>query len=268
MRKRKNTWLWQLTGESLPGHSYVFGTIHSKDMRAFTYVENALTYLKECDAVATEFNLDEMEARSSAESLNMPEGFSLAEAIGPRYSVQLEKLFLQYIGLSFRAFHNMHPFVITSLLTEAVMSSDMPMSLDQTIWEAAKENSKALDGLETYDMQMNLIAKMDMSLQLRMIKQMLRNFKAFRKNQEKLIALYQKADLGTINKVSRKQSGGFRKELLFNRNVYMAERIFKLSQEQKFFFAVGGAHLPGKMGLIRLLKKMDLKVSPVPLESM
>ena len=268
MRKRKNTWLWQLTGENLPGHSYLFGTIHSKDFRAFTFLENALSYLQECDAVATEFNLDEMESKSSSESLNMPSNFSLAEELGPRYSALLEKLFLRYIGFSSRSFHNMHPFVITSLLTEAVMNSDIPMSLDKTIWEAAKENNKSLDGLETYQMQMNLITKMDLSLQLRMIKQMLRNFKGFRKSQEKLINLYQKADLGTINKVTRKQSGGLRKKLLFNRNEFMADRIFELSQNKKFFFAVGGAHLPGKMGLIRLLKKRDIKVSPVPLQAL
>jgi len=267
MNNRKNTWLWKITGENLPGDSYLFGTIHSKDLRAFTYLEEALNYLSECDAVATEFNLDEMENRSSADSLNMPPDFSLTKELGPRLIKRLEKLFLEYIGLPFRAFDNMHPFVITSLLTEAVLNNDMPMSLDKTIWVAAKENNKFLDGLETYDMQMKLIGEMDLNLQIKMVKQMIRNFKAFRRNQNKLIKLYEKADLGTVNKVSRKQGGAFRKVLLYRRNEYMADRIFELSHKEKFFFAVGGAHLPGKRGLIRLLKKMGCKVSPVQLST-
>jgi len=266
MKKKNNTWLWQIAGEDLPGYSYLFGTIHSKDIRAFTFLESALEYMKECDAVATEFNLDEMESRSSADSLNMPNDFSLVNIIGPRYTDRLEKIFIQYIGLSFRAFHNMHPFVITSLLTEAVMNNDMPMSLDKTIWSAAKENNKTLDGLETYDLQMNLIAEMDIRLQIKMIKLLLRNFKSFKKQQNKLIELYQKADLGTINQVSRKQSGALRKQLLYNRNAFMSNRIVELSKEKKFFFAVGGAHLPGKLGMIRLLKKMGLKLRPIGLD--
>lgn len=43
----------------------------------------------------------------------------------------------------------------------------------------------------------------------------------------------------------------------------MATRIDKHIRTQKIFIGIGAAHLPGKMGVIQLLKKMGYKVKPI-----
>ena len=274
MKNSKKTWLWEiippmLEGEDTPpiGSSYLFGTIHIRDQRAFTFLEAALNYLSICNVVVTEFDLDEAEQFSSGSSLDLPADFKLRDALSEKHMARLDKLFQWQIGMPLGHFENMHPFVLTSLLTESIMSRDMPLSLDQTIWQAGKGQGKKMAGLESYDFQMNLIQTFPIKEQVKMLKSIIRNFKSFRKKQLHLVDLYAQAELSEIYQQAKRQSGAFRKPLLHHRNISMAESIAAMAETDTHFFAVGGGHLPGKNGLIRLLKKKGFKVKPVKLNS-
>lgn len=54
----EHTLLWEITGNGLTHPSYLFGTIHRRDARAFHLADSVLIALASCDAFAGELDLD------------------------------------------------------------------------------------------------------------------------------------------------------------------------------------------------------------------
>ena len=57
-------------------------------------------------------------------------------------------------------------------------------------------------------------------------------------------------------KADDEESKTFVKKLLDDRNVNMTKKILELSKaspDKSFFFAIGSAHYPGKIGIVKLL---------------
>jgi len=260
MKKSKRTWLWSVDHNDLAGTCYLFGTVHLKAEKVFGFLEAGIQKLEECQAVATEFNLDEAQGRSTGQVLDLPEDYALSDHLSAKRMAKLEKIFMRETGLPIDSFLNMHPFVITSLLTQAIMPNEMSMSLDETIWQLGKDMEKTLHGLETYDSQIALIQKLPLKKQIKQLKDITRQFKNFRKQQKKLVELYAKADLARLNKVALKQAKGFRKLMVFDRNKHMVEQFLEIGKKESLFAAVGAGHLPGEKGMLRLLKKAGCKI--------
>jgi uncharacterized protein len=55
----------------------------------------------------------------------------------------------------------------------------------------------------------------------------------------------------------------YRKLMIYDRNIIMANRMVGLSEENSCFFAIGAAHLPGQKGVMALLKRQGYKIVPV-----
>ena len=53
-----STLLWRVTGPGTTGASYLYGTIHSRDDRAFQFGDSVLPALDRCRVVAGELDLD------------------------------------------------------------------------------------------------------------------------------------------------------------------------------------------------------------------
>ena len=60
-KKKKSELLWQIDKPGLPGTSYLFGTMHVRDLRAFDYKDLVCEKILCCDAFATEINLNQAE---------------------------------------------------------------------------------------------------------------------------------------------------------------------------------------------------------------
>jgi len=260
MKKSKKTWLWSIEHEDFAGTSYLFGTVHLRATKVFGFLEAGLEKLEECQAVATEFNLDEAKDQSTANALDLPEDYDLQEYIGKKGFEKLAKIFLRQTGMPLDSFSSMHPFVLTSLLTQAILPDELRMSLDETIWHVGKEMKKVPYGLESYESQIALIQKMPLKKQVKQLKDVVRNFKKFKKSQHKLMSLYADGELQRLNKMALKQAKGFRKVMVYNRNRDMVDRFLEIAKKETLFAAVGAGHLPGQKGMLRELKKRGCKI--------
>lgn len=263
MKKSKRTWLWSVEREDLAGTCYLFGTVHLKAEKVFGFLEAGLSKLESCQAVATEFDLDEAHGLSMANSLDLPEDYALVDYLGEKRLAKLSKIFTRETGLPIDSFLKMHPFVIISFLTQAIMPDEMSLSLDETIWRVGKDMNKTPHGLETYASQLALIEKMSLKKQVKQLKDITQQFKKFRKQQNKLIDLYANADLPRLNKIALKQAKGFRKAMVFDRNRNMVKQFLEIAKEESLFAAVGAGHLPGEKGMLRLLKKQGCKLKAI-----
>lgn len=263
MKKKKNSLLWRITGKKIPGNSYVFGTMHVSDERAFTFESLVHEKIKECDAFALEFNLETANTNITTDMMSLPDGLTLESMIRPKKFKKINERFIRLTGYDLRQFNRSLPMQITNMMAEVVLSKDRLKSLDESIFQFAKEEEKILLGIETFEEQLYIMSKIPIGNQLKSMLKTFKSFKQFRKQVLKMAELYEKADIQQLYKSSKKSTGSERKLLLFDRNKIMAERIALMASEQTIVCAIGAAHLAGKKGVLRYLKMKGLEVKPV-----
>lgn len=263
MGQKKTSLLWTIEGPLIVGKSYLFGTMHVKDRRAFGFKAQVEQAILQCDSFACEFNLEEAQHNLTADSLNLSNNLSLRDLIAPRAYQKAHKVVLKRTGLDLDFFAQSKPIYITNMLAELVLSKDEKDSLDTYLWNFAKENDRITLGIETLQEQIEIMQKIPLDFQVKALISTTRNFKKFRKQVLQLANYYEQGKLQKLYKATKKSIGGMRKILLYDRNKIMADRISQLLQEQSLFAAVGAAHLPGKKGVINHLKKEGYKLKPV-----
>ena len=265
MKKNKKTLLWKISGKDLPGDSYLFGTMHVRSESAFLYQSQVYDKINHCDAFATEFNLEEMMGGTSEATMDLPDGQTLDQLLSPKQYKKVDKLFQKVVGASISHFNTSLPLLVSNVLTEQLLSAEMPVSIDMDLWNYARENDKIVLGVETYQEQINILKKIPLDYQLQSLVATVKDFKSHGKQLKKLTTMYLDADIDKLYKSTKKSLQGLRKILLYNRNEIMATRIAALASEQTICVAIGAGHLSGGKGVLRLLKKEGLKVSPVKL---
>ncbi len=262
MSNKKNTLLWKIVDEDKRA-SFVFGTMHVMDQRAFRYKELVEEKILECDVYAGEMNLDEINQATMASSMDLDQDISLSSLIKPKIYKRLEKLFFKNVGMPLSFFEKSQPLLVTNLLTESQLSKDNPLSLDATLWVFAKENGKVMIGVETFEEQMEILGNIPLDYQLKGLNDLVQNFKKFKKQLFKLTKIYEQGDIQKLWKQSKKQAGVLRKMMIYDRNEIMATRIAHLAKEQTIFASVGAGHLSGKKGVLRLLKQEGFRIKPI-----
>ncbi len=262
MKPKKQSLLWKLTGEGIAVPSYVFGTMHVQDKRAFEGVENVLEKMGACEAFAAEFHLDEAAGDFDSATMLLPKGQMLQDFIPPKKYARLRQRLLKSAQLDLDLFQRSLPFMVVNVIGGKILQSDMPVSLDEYLWSQASQADKKLLGIETFQEQMEVLKQIPAEMQVKMLLELGRNLSRYRLHIQHLADLYCKGDLHNLFKTVKKNAKGLRKIMLYRRNEIMAERIAALARQQSLFAAIGAGHLLGGKGVLRLLKKEGVKVVP------
>lgn len=267
MKKKKKTLLWKIQNDKHGQSSYLFGTMHVRDQRAFKYRELVESKILKCDAYAAEMNMDEVDQLFMANSMNLPDNQTLSNILNPKTYKKTDKIFRKLVGVPLALFEKNQPMLISNMITERLLSADMPLSLDATLHQFAAENKKITLGIESFKEQIEILNKISIDFQIKSLDWMSKNFHQFRKHLIKMTSDYETADIQKLYKATKKNTKGLRKILLYDRNKIMAQRISKMVNEQSIFVAIGAGHLGGQKGVLRLLKKEGLNIRPVLLAS-
>ncbi len=263
MKKNKNTLVWQINTEGEPEKiSYLLGTMHVRDERAFQFESIFFEKILACEVFATEFDLEDAQVAYVEEAMILPNGERLSSLIPNKLYNKINAFLKKQAGLSLIQFDIFKPIAVTNFLTESILSKDRMMSLDETLWHFAKTNDKILRGIETFDEQLEVLKKMSFEDQLKGLKEIASNFSKFRKQLLKMAQLYEKADIAKMYKAAKETAKGGRKLLLYDRNEIMAQRIQELISNNTACVAIGAGHLSGKKGVLRLLKQKGFVVKP------
>jgi hypothetical protein len=81
--------------------------------------------------------------------------------------------------------------------------------------------------------------------------------------EDQLVDMYLAKDLPKLQKMSEMFNEKTEKMLLSNRNRNMLQAMDSIMSQKSLFCAVGSLHLPGKMGLITLLREKGYRIEPV-----
>ena len=255
--------MWQLSHPDHPHKSYLFGTIHVRDRRAFFRCDEVIEKVQACDVFASEVDLDELSSAGVPDYFFLPEGQSVRENLGERRFLRGQKILNKAFGVDLSAFDQMLPFLTINAVSLECLNSEEPMPLDLYLWTVAKSIQKETTGLETIQDQADLLGQIPVDWQFLQLKDMLTNVSGFRKSVRNMLECYVRQDTMKLYQSSKKKMGSIKDQLIYIRNEKMSNRLFEIHKSQSILAAIGAGHLSGQFGMISLLRKKGFKVQPI-----
>jgi uncharacterized protein YbaP (TraB family) len=264
-KPKSTSLLWAIT-DNRGNQSYLFGTMHVRSQVAHRFMVHLDYYISKAEVYAAEMNLAEFDPQVMQETTILSKQYNICTLVRPKKWKKLRQSILKSFDIDLDMYSRRHPFLISTVIAESLLSNDEQDSLDQAMWDLAKSYDKICTGLESFRDQMLIIKQVSVSESVKQILDIGRNPGRFRRNMNKMIDYYVDQDITKLYKASRKQLQGLRKLMLFDRNARMAKRMAELMADQTTVFAaVGAAHLAGRKGMLSLLKSMGYKTNPIKL---
>ncbi|MDB5206204.1 MAG: TraB/GumN family protein, partial [Flavisolibacter sp.] len=173
--------------------------------------------------------------------------------------------------LPFSMLQSFKPMLAASLIAEQQTkntSCDKMVAMEQLIMQEAKVSDKKIKGLETMNFQLAIFDKIPYKLQAKQLYQMITQADDTADGNE-MIALtnaYRNQKLEVLEEMTKKEDMGiknFTELLLYSRNEAWTKKLQEILPGKSLVVAVGAGHLPGKRGVISLLRLAGYKVEPV-----
>lgn len=229
----KSNWslLWEITGNGLTKPSYLFGTVHVMDKRAFEFPDSLYHAIQQSEVLALEMQLD------SAMTFLLEEIFGKVMKGLPS---KLDRSTDFYDDIDFSKLES------TKSFSPPV---DKETIVDAYLARIARQQGKNTIGLESFEDHI----KIPEDLYKVMVEELVQ-YNDDSTAYENLIRTYRVGSLEGIDSLSQHYTQKFRAAVLLNRNRLMVDKMMQLMSVQPLFCGVGAAHLPGKGGMLDLLK--------------
>lgn len=269
-----NTLLWRISGKNLSKPSYLFGTMHMLCGDDIVLSDSLKAAIQQSDNVYLELEMDNMfEMLGAVQSMNMKGDTTLADLLTDAEYQRVRNYFDEHGGMiPFSMLESFKPMLAAALIaqqeTKSGSSCDNMVAMESLIMQEAKEADKKIKGLETMKYQLGIFDKIPYKHQAKQLYQMITKLNDSTDNNE-MIALsnaYRSQQLEKLEEMTVKEDMGiknFTELLLYKRNETWAKKLDVLMVEKSLVIAVGAGHLPGKRGVINLLRKSGYKVEPV-----
>ncbi|GAB7129515.1 TraB/GumN family protein [Silvimonas sp. JCM 19000] len=264
--------LWKIEKTGVPA-SYLFGTIHVGDPRVTALSEPVSTAFANAEHVYTEVRMDFSMMMELAKSVIRPEGDLLSDHID---AAHYQKLLPQMEAREY-------PEVATRRLYTwaAAMIMMYPprergqLPLDLLLAKMSVEGGKDYQGLETIGEQLGLFSGMPEDKQKAMLNTLIDHPDDTVRQQTEAVDAYLARDFARLSKVSEQPDAGLsatdaawfsrwlQGPLLTDRNHRFVARMQDGLTTGNAFIAIGAAHLPGKEGVISLLRQAGYTLTPV-----
>lgn len=253
--------LWEITGNSLEKPSYLYGTMHVSKKVAFRLDDVFYESLNKSECIALEsdpstwlaYNYESSYLLNSYEPYN--EDF-YADLFKLNHPKQLE------IRENIRIDNNQ----ISGYLYRKNYADDNfeeETYLDMFIYQAGKKHNKTIVGLENLDESKYLTTKAQYDDSKKPDAWLVKLFKEQRPYivQENT---YRERNLDLLDSIGEASSTNFyREHMLYKRNDNMVSVLDSLMHKKSVFSGVGAAHLPGKKGMINMLREKGYIVKPL-----
>jgi uncharacterized protein YbaP (TraB family) len=259
--------LWEISGNGLQTKSYLYGTIHVMPKEKFLISPKIQNAFQNTTVLALEVKLKMslIKQIKIAKKSFLPKGKTLKNYLSENDFLRLKTYCIDSIKLTeskFNKYIHLKPFFFSSLITQEQMGeiSSYEIELDKM----AKSQRKRRMGLESIEYQLEIINKMSIEDQVKMMMDEIDVNPSTQFNG--LLNLYLNEDLNGLYEAVTAESNeipDFNQNFLVKRNTNWIPIIEKQISKKATFIAVGAAHLPGENGVIQLLKSKGYQVVPV-----
>ncbi len=263
-KRTTNSLLWEITKKGIKKPSYLYGTIHIQDKRAFAFEQIVYDKFNSCEAYAMEALIDEIDPES-LQKVFMMKGHSLSKILDKEYYDKLSNILEVKFNMDISLFEHTKPMFISSQLIQYYETKDMPEALDMHFLKLAKIDGKLLLGIEKFKDQLAAVDKISVYEQCDMLKELINDPESIKNKYNELLEAYLKSDFNQILKLihDKSLSDNFNYVFISERNRKMAKKIDVFCKKHSTFNAVGAGHLVGKDGIINLLKEKGFELKPI-----
>ncbi len=263
-----HTLLWRISGKGITRPSYLFGTMHvlcASDARLTDSLKAAITA---CDEVYFEINLSDMsDMLNSIKYMRMNDSKKLSDLLKPDEYARVKDYFTKHSSLlPFSMLERFKPMLISGLIEEQGLDCQTTDGMELMIMQELRNKKKPVNGLETAEFQAGLFDSIPYEQQAKELVNYIDSADENKKATRQLAELYIHQDLDSIGLLSDKDDpgmSGYMDLLLYNRNRKWAKELDTLLPGKSLLITVGAAHLPGKEGVIELLRRTGYTVDPV-----
>ncbi|MFY0594066.1 TraB/GumN family protein [Roseivirga sp.] len=265
-QKEKKSLLWEISGNGLTEKSYLYGTIHIICPDDFFMGNHVKAAFNSTDQLVMELNMsDGSELRKAQELMVATEPVDYKGLLTEGQYQALDAKLTERLGVGMSRMGVMKPFAISSILQLMVMDCEEMASYENSFQEMAVTNEMIISGLETATFQMSIFDDIPQEEQIQWIVDYIENQESGQTDWRKMVETYKAQDVEALGNIFNNfpEFKKYEEELITNRNKNWISKIETLTKEKSIFVAVGAAHLGGKNGVIRLLKKAGYKVTPV-----
>lgn len=266
-----NTLLWKISGKNLTRPSYIFGTMHmicANDIELSDSLKNAI---KNSDNVYLELDMDDMmQMMTAMMHMTMKGDTTLSDLLSAEDYKKVKNYFEDHSSLiPFSMMEKYKPLLLESMVMEQSDACDNMIVIEQLVMQQAKHYDKEIKGLETFDYQLGIFDRIPYKLQAQQLLKMVDDEKAGNDHDaddiKVLTEAYRRQELSKMDDLTKDDPtiAGFTDILLYDRNANWAKKLQELMPEKSLVVAVGAGHLPGKKGVLNLLREAGYKVEPV-----
>ena len=260
--------LWEISGNGLTRPSYLFGTMHVSSKLVFHLSDSFYLDIRNAEVVALELDpqlwQDQLfRFQNMQTNLRFYTQGSPGDYINER-SFQLEKY-----DDKLKSALSDEPTIINGLLYRSLQTKadfEEDTYLDLYIYQTGKKLGKQATGVEDYFQTEQLVMEAAQDMMKDKKKKIADTdgesaFDLEKKTQE----AYRKGDLDMLDSLEKllQPSDAYMEKFLYRRNEIQAASIDSIVRQHSLFVGVGAAHLPGKRGVIELLRKKGYTLRPV-----
>jgi uncharacterized protein len=253
--KKKDSLLWEVYNPETGMKSYLFGTIHVDASLYKNKLDRLMPYFTTCSTLVLEMDLAEQDIVHYQKAITLKESDWLDKRLSKRVYAKLEQLCGRYWAKDTLELNKTHPLILLNKLSLVQFESAGGPTLDLKLLQIAQENALLTGGLETFEEQLSVFARVPLKEQFMRLKQVATNFGAYRKDVLRMKDVYASENVYKMHKLARRSCGGLRKILLYDRNQLMFERMQPYLSKGDAFIAVGAGHFGGKKGILAALKR-------------
>lgn len=267
---KNSSLLWEISGNGLEQPSYLFGTIHiiGKDDYFWTDVMNEKFNKTESLVLEIDMENTMMMMFSMLGNVRMKKGVTLQELLTAEEYKMVADYFNDEMGMPITMFDRIKPMFTSMMIAEGGQSGmEETMSYEMELMEKAKKREMKIDGLETVKYQMSMFDSIPYEDQAKMLVEAVQgDDEESESSMDAMVELYKQQDIDGLYQLIMQEDSDmedFEDILLVTRNKNWIPKIENMAAKKPTFFAVGAGHLPGKQGVINLLKEAGYTLTPI-----
>ena len=277
--------LWKVTGRDTCKPSYLFGTIHLETSKYIDSVPGLRDAISSVDAVYGEIQMDSLTDNDvmmrAAKNLIAPPDSTIDKLLTKEEYQLVDSVVNSYfMGMvTLETLSKLKPVALSGQLGVMQMKKYFPEQLglndviDVAVQAAGRELGKRIGGLETTEMQINMLYGTPLDVQAQELVNFCRMDNDIINYSKELCDAYHAQDLDTLEKLLLLEEAGVDEmaneiieKLAYERNRRWMNTITEIIPRESMLVAVGAGHLVGKDGLIELLRRDGYTVEPVTLK--
>ena len=231
--------------------------MHIRDERVYQFCHELYPLILEANVYVGEMDLHPLDIQMNGPAYNLQQQYS------PLGYTKIRKQLMKSFQLDVARYMHLHPLLILSAITQNILVNDHAVSLDEHLWNYARDHYLQLQGLETGQEQLTLLHSIDPKPLYKQIETISTRPSGIRKFTARALDYYTRGEIHLLYQMTRSSMHQLRKRIIYNRNEVMVERILSFDPSLSYFVTVGAGHLSGPLGIISRLRKDGYKLRAI-----